>query len=57
MAQHLARWDRDNQGATTYLEYAILIWTRFANSHAGRQSGTAQEAGQMAASDYASPHS
>src|SRR5215213_1841174 len=38
MAQQLARRDRDNQAATPYLEYAALIWTRSANSHAGRRS-------------------
>src|SRR4051794_3561879 len=51
MAQQSARRDRDNQAATPYFEYATLIWTRSANSHAGRRSMTAQEAGQMAASD------
>src|SRR3954452_11404161 len=53
MAQQSARRDRDNQAATPYFEYATLIWTRSANSHAGRRSMAAQEAGQMAASDYA----
>jgi hypothetical protein len=53
MAQQSARRDRDNQAATPYLEYATLIWTRSANSHAGRLSMAAREAGQMAASDYA----
>src|SRR3954466_16221419 len=53
MAQQAARRDRDNQAATPYFEYATLIWTRSANSHAGRRSRAAQEAGQMAASDYA----
>src|SRR5919107_280278 len=38
MAQQSARRDRDNQCATPYLEYATLIWTRSANSHAGRRS-------------------
>src|SRR5215211_4534209 len=38
MAQQSARRDRDNQAATPYLEYATLIWTRSANSHAGRRS-------------------
>jgi len=57
MAQQSARRDRDNQAATPYFEYATLIWTRSANSHAGRRSRAAQEAGQMAASDYASRHS
>src|SRR3954454_16278156 len=57
MAQQSARRDRDNQAATPYFEYATLIWTRSANSHAGRRSMTAQGAGQMAASDYASRHS
>lgn len=52
MAQQSARRDRDNQAATPYFEYATLIWTRSANSHAGRRSMAAQEAGQMAASDY-----
>src|SRR4051795_10970206 len=56
MAQQSARRDRDNQAATPYFEYATLIWTRSANSHAGRRSMAAQEAGQMAASDYASRH-
>src|SRR5215203_7073132 len=54
MAQQSARRDRDNQAATPYLEYATLIWTRSANSHAGPRSMAAREAGQMAASDYAS---
>src|SRR3954454_10400311 len=54
MAQQSARRDRDNQAATPYFEYATLIWTRSANSHAGRRSMTAQEAGQMAASKGAS---
>src|SRR5215211_1920623 len=57
MAQQSARRDRDNQAATPYLEYAALIWTRSANSHAGRRSMAAREAGQMAASDYASRRS
>ena len=52
MAQQSARRDRDNQAATPYFEYAALIWTRSANSHAGRRSMAAQEAGQMAASDF-----
>ena len=34
-----------------------VIWIRSANSHTGPQSIAAQEAGQMAASDYASRHS
>src|ERR687885_2193109 len=38
MAQQSARRDRDTQAATPYLEYATLIWTRSANSHAGRRS-------------------
>src|SRR4051794_32791581 len=38
MAQQSARRDRDNQAATPYFEYAALIWTRSANSHAGRRS-------------------
>ena len=54
MAQQSARRDRDNQAATPYLEYATVIWTRSANSHAGPRSMAAREAGQMAASDYAS---
>src|SRR6476469_8207578 len=37
MAQQSARRDRENQSATPYLEYAGLIWTRSANSHAGRR--------------------
>src|SRR3954449_11237767 len=53
MAQQSARRDQDNQAATPYFEYATLIWTHSANSHAGRRSMAAQEAGQMAASDYA----
>ena len=57
MAQQSARRDRDNQAATPYFEYATLIWTRSANSHAGRRPMAAREAGQMAASDYASRHS
>ena len=57
MAQRSRRRDRDNQAATPYFEYATLIWTRSANSHAGRRSMAAQEAGQMAASDYALRHS
>jgi hypothetical protein len=57
MAQQSARRDRDNQAATPYFEYATLIWTRSANSHAGRRSMAAQEAGQMAASDYAQQRS
>src|SRR5215213_8650641 len=54
MAQQSARRDRDNQAATPYFEYATVIWTRSANSHAGPRSMAAREAGQMAASDYAS---
>src|SRR3954451_3534088 len=42
MAQQSARRDRDNQAATPYFEYATLIWTRSANSHAGRRSMAAQ---------------
>ena len=42
MAQQSARRDRDNQAATSYFEYATLIWTRSANSHAGRRSMAAQ---------------
>jgi hypothetical protein len=53
MAQRSARRDRETQCATTYFEYAALIWTRSANSHAGQRLTAASKAGQMAASDYA----
>ncbi len=33
-------------------EHAFMIWFRSANSHTGRGSIAASEAGQMAASDY-----
>jgi hypothetical protein len=57
MVQQSVKRGRENQVEPTYLEYAGLMWTRSANSHAGRRSVTAPEAGQMAASDYASRQS
>src|SRR3712207_5272443 len=57
MAQQSARRDRENQRPTPYLEYATVIWTRSANSHAGQQLMAAVQAGQMAASDHASRQS
>src|SRR4051812_28651358 len=38
MAQQSVRRDRENQIDPKYVEYASLIWTRSANSHAGRRS-------------------
>src|SRR5215216_7101642 len=53
MAQQSARQGRKNQMYSSCLEHAFMIWFRSANSHTGRSSIAASEAGQMAASDYA----
>ena len=52
MAQQSARRGRKNQMYSSCLQYAFMIWFRSANSHTGRSSIAASEAGQMAASHY-----
>ena len=55
MAQQSARRGRENQGfPPCFQSTPRVIWTRSANSHTGQhRPGGAQQAGQMAASDYA----
>ncbi len=55
MAQQSARRDRKNQRFPPCKSTLRVMWFRSANSHTGPQlSSLHQEAGQMAASDYAS---
>lgn len=55
MAQQSARRDQDNQGFQRASSTPRVIWIGSANSHTGqRRYAAAQQAGQMAASDYVS---